>query len=188
MKITKLLVIASLFASSLFATSYIVDKAHTNVGFKVKHLMISNVKGSFGDFKGTFEYDEKTKKLTALQGVIQVNSINTANAKRDAHLKEEEIFDAKKYPTITFKMTKIDGDDVYGDFTLKGVTKNIKLEFENGGTIIDPSGNHRAGFSLEGKIKRADYGLTYNSVLEAGGFAIGEEVKLEIEIEGVNIR
>jgi len=185
MKFTKLLVIGSLFVSSLFGGSYTVDKAHTSIGFKVKHMMISNVKGSFGDFKGTFEYDEKTKKLTALNGVIQVVSIDTDNQKRDKHLREEEIFDAKKYPTITFKMTKRDGDDIYGDFTLRGVTKNIKLEFENGGTITDPWGNERAGFALEGKIKRSDFGLTYNSILEAGGFAIGEEVKLEIEMEGI---
>jgi polyisoprenoid-binding protein YceI len=188
MKFIKLLVVGLLFVSSLFGASYKVDKAHTNIGFKVKHMMISNVKGSFGDFKGTFDYDEKTKKLKALDGEIQVSSINTDNKKRDNHLKEEEIFDAAKYPTITFKMTKVDGDDIYGDFTLKGVTKNIKLEFENGGTITDPWGNERAGFSLEGKIKRADFGLTYNSVLEAGGFAIGEEVKLEIEIEGIKTK
>ncbi len=188
MKFTKLLVIGSLFVSSLFAASYNVDRAHSNIGFKVKHMMISNVKGSFSDFEGTFEYDEKTNKLTALNGEIQVESIDTANAKRDAHLKEEEIFDADEYSTITFKMTKADGDNIYGDFTLKGVTKNIKLQFESGGTIIDPSGKQRAGFSLEGKIKRADYGLTYNSILEAGGFAIGEDVKLEVEIEGIKAK
>jgi len=188
MKFTKLLVIGSLFVSSLYAASYNIDKAHSSIGFKVKHLMISNVKGSFRDFKGTFEYDEKTKKLTALYGEIKVKSIDTTNEKRDVHLREEEIFDADKYPTITFKMTKMVGDNVYGDFTLKGVTKNIKLEFENGGTIVDPSGNERAGFSLEGKIKRADFGLTYNSILEAGGFAIGEEIKLEIDIEGIKIK
>lgn len=188
MKLTKLLVIGSLFVSSLFAGSYAVDKAHSNMGFKVKHLMISNVKGTFGDFKGKFEYDEKSKKITSLNGEIQVASINTDNEKRDAHLKEEEIFDAAKYPTITFKMTKMDEDSVYGDFTLKGVTKNIKLSYEHGGTIVDMQGKERVGFSLEGKIKRADYGLTYNSVLEAGGFAIGEEVKLEIEIEGIRFK
>lgn len=188
MKLTKLLVIGSLFVSSLFAASYTVDKAHTSIGFKVRHMMISNVKGSFSDFKGTFEYDEKSKKLTALHGVIQVDSIDTANEKRDKHLREEEIFNAPKYPTITFKMTKMVGDDIYGDFTLRGVTKNIKLEFENGGTITDPWGNERAGFSLEGKIKRSDFGLTYNDILEAGGFAIGEEVKLEIEVEGIKVK
>ncbi|MDY0234261.1 MAG: YceI family protein [Sulfurimonas sp.] len=188
MKFTKLLVIGSLFVSSLFGASYNVDRAHSNIGFKVKHMMISNVKGSFSDFEGTFEYDEKTKKLTALHGEIQVESIDTANEKRDTHLREEEIFNADEYPTITFKMTKMDGDNVYGDFTLKGVTKNIKLEFESGGTIIDPWGNERAGFSLEGKIKRADFGLTYNSILEAGGFAIGEDVKLEVEIEGIKAK
>lgn len=188
MKFTKLLVIGSLFATSLFATSYNIDKAHSSIGFKVKHLMISNVKGSFSDFEGTFKYDVKTNKLTALYGEIKVKSIDTANEKRDTHLREEDIFNANEYPTITFKMTKMDGDNVYGDFTLKGVTKNIKLEFEGGGTIVDPWGNEKAGFSLEGKIKRADFGLTYNSILEAGGLSIGEEVKLEIEVEGIKVK
>ena len=188
MKITKLLVIGSLCVSSLLANPYNIDKAHSSVGFKIKHMMISNVKGTFSDFGGTFQYDEKTKKITALNGEIKVQSINTENKDRDAHLKEDDIFDAGKYPTIAFKMTKMDGNDVYGDFTLRGVTKNIKLKFENGGTIVDQKGNKKAGFSLEGKITRADFGLTYNSVLEAGGLSLGEDVKLEVEIEGTIVK
>jgi len=185
MNLKKLLVGSTLLASSLFAGSYNVDVSHSNVGFKIKHMMISNVVGKFDTFKGTFEYDEKKNTLTALSGNIDVTSVNTENKKRDGHLQAADMLDAKKFPTINFVVTKIDGEDVYGDFTLKGITKNIKLELENGGTIKDPWGNHRAGFVLTGKIKRSDYGVTYNSILEAGGVAVGDTVKLNIEIEGI---
>jgi len=188
MNLKKLLLTSSLLASTLFAGAYNVDKSHSTVGFKVKHMMISNVKGSFDGFKGTFNYDEKTKTLKTLSGEISTSSINTANEERDNHLKDKEMFAVKQFPTMTFKLTKLDGDEVYGDFTLKGITKNIKLDFENGGTVKDPWGNERAGFALTGKIKRADFGLTYNSILEAGGVAIGEVVKLDIEIEGIKVK
>ncbi len=188
MNLKKLLVSSILVASSLFAGTYNVDTSHSNVGFKVKHMMISNVNGSFDKFKGSFEYDEKTKMLKSLTAEVTTSSVNTANAKRDKHLKDADMFDVSKYPTMTFKLTKIIDDVAYGDFTLKGVTKNIVLEFENGGTIKDPWGNHRAGFALSGKIKRSDYGLTYNSVLEAGGVAVGDVVKLNIEVEGIKAK
>jgi polyisoprenoid-binding protein YceI len=98
--------------STLFAGNYNVDKSHSNVGFKVKHMMISNVKGNFNDFKGSFEYDEKTKTLKSLNGEIQVASINTDDKKRDDHLRAPDLFDAKKFPLITFKLTKIEADEV----------------------------------------------------------------------------
>ena len=188
MNIKKLILSSSILVSTLFAGNYNVDASHTSVGFKVKHLMISNVAGTFDKFSGTFSYDEKANTLTALTGTIEVASINTANAKRDNHLKAADLFDAAKFPTITFKVTKIDDEDVYGDFTLKGVTKNIKLELDNGGTIKDPWGNTRAAFALSGKINRADFGLTYNKALEAGGVMIGETVKLNIEVEGIQAK
>jgi len=185
MNLKKLVLGSTLLASTLFAGNYNVDVSHSSVGFKVKHMMISNVVGKFDTFKGTFEYDEKKNTLTSLNGQIDVMSVNTENAKRDGHLKDTDMFDVAKYPMINFVVTKIEDEDVYGDFTLKGVTKNIKLELENGGTIKDPWGNYRAGFVLTGKIKRSDYGLTYNSVLEAGGVAVGDIVKLNIEVEGI---
>lgn len=188
MNIKKLVLGSTLLVSTLFAGNYTIDKAHSNVGFKVKHMMITNVVGNFDTFKGTFEYDEKKNTLKALSGEIEVASINTQNAKRDKHLRADDIFDAAQYPKITFIVTKIDGEDVYGDFTIKGVTKNIKLELENGGTITDPRGNEKAGFALTGKIKRADFGLTYNSVLEAGGVAIGDTVKLIVDIQGLKVK
>jgi polyisoprenoid-binding protein YceI len=183
---TLLLGLASLLATvTLFGGNYNVDAEHTSVAFKVKHLMISNVKGSFDKFSGNFEYDEKTKQLKALHGTIEAASINTANVKRDGHLKSKDFFDVSKYPTITFTLTKVDGEYAYGDLSMHGVTKNIKLELENNGMVKDPWGNMRVGLALSGKINRKDFGLTYNSLLEAGGVAIGDSVKMEIEIEGV---
>lgn len=178
--------LASLLASSaLFAGTYNVDVSHSNVGFTVKHMMITNVSGKFNDVAGSFEYDEKTNKLTSLNGEIIVASINTANEKRDTHLKADDIFDAEKFPKIEFKTTKIEDNTVYGDFTMKGITKNIKLTLENGGVITDPWGKQRAGFELSGKINRKDFGITWNKVLETGGVAVSEEVKLLIAIEGI---
>jgi len=188
MNLKKLALASTLLVSSLFAGNYNVDVAHSSVSFKVKHMMISNVKGSFGKFNGSFVYDEKTSTLKSLKGEIEVASINTDNQKRDKHLRADDMLGAKEFPKITFVITKIEGEEVYGDFKLKGVTKNIKLDFENGGTIKDPWGNERAGFALSGKISRKAYGVTYNKVLEAGGVAVGDTVKLDIEIEGIKAK
>ena len=178
--------LASLVASSaLFAGTYSVDASHSNVGFSIKHMMITNVSGKFNDVLGTFDYDEKTNTLKSLEGEIVVASINTADEKRDGHLKEEELFDVAKFPKITFKSTKIEKDAVYGDFTMKGVTKNIKLDLETSSVIKDPWGKQRTGFSLNGKIKRSDFGIVWNKALETGGVAVSDDVKLAIDIEGV---
>jgi polyisoprenoid-binding protein YceI len=185
MKILKLSLASIAVSTTLFAGNYNVDASHTNAGFTVKHMMITNVTGKFNDIAGTFEFDEKTNTLKSINGEIIVASINTANEKRDEHLKAEDMFDVAKFQKITFKSTKIEGNSVYGDFTMKGVTKSIKLELENGGTVTDPWGKQRAGFELEGKINRKDFGITWNKVLETGGVAVGEEVKLKIAIEGI---
>jgi len=188
MSLKKLVITSTLLVSALFAGNYNVDNSHTNVGFKVKHMMITNVKGNFNDFTGTFEYDEKANTLKALSGEIKVASINTENKKRDDHLRSADFFHAEKYPKIIFNLTKIEEDEAYGDITIKGITKNIKLDFEAGGTIKDPWGNERAGFALEGKIKRKDFGITWNKVIEAGGVAVGDTVKLEVEVEGIKAK
>jgi len=184
MTIQKIILASMLLISSLFAGEYTIDKSHSSVGFKVKHMMVSNVKGTFDNFKGSFEYDEKNNTLKSLNGEIEVASINTSNKKRDAHLKADDIFHAEKYPKIIFKLTKIEGETAYGTLTMKGVTKAIQLDFEPGGSIINHRGKQVAGFALYGKLKRSDYGITWNKVLEAGGVAVGDTVKLEIEIEG----
>ena len=185
MKILKLSLASIAVSTALFAGTYNVDSSHTNAGFTVKHMMITNVTGKFNDVAGTFEFDEKTNTLKSINGEIVVASINTANEKRDEHLKAEEMFDVAKFPKITFKSTKIEKDAVYGDFTMKGVTKNIKLDLETSSVIKDPWGKQRTGFSLNGKIKRSDFGIVWNKALETGGVAVSDDVKLAIDIEGV---
>ena len=185
MKILKLSLASIAVSSALFAGTYNVDASHTNAGFTVKHMMITNVTGKFNDVAGTFEFDEKTNTLKSINGEIVVASINTANEKRDEHLKAEDMFDVAKFQKITFKSTKIEKDAVYGDFTMKGVTKNIKLDLETSSVIKDPWGKQRTGFSLNGKIKRSDFGIVWNKALETGGVAVSDDVKLAIDIEGV---
>lgn len=179
------IVFVLLFNISAFADNYKVDVVHSKVSFKIKHLMISNVVGYFDTFKGTYDYDSKTGKLNALEGLVVVTSINTSVAKRDNHLRSDDFFNVKKFPDMKFKMTKFSDDAVYADLTIKDVTRNVKFEYENGGTIKDPKGNYRSAFSLEAKIIRKDYGITYNQLLEAGGVVIGDKVKINIEIEGI---
>lgn len=175
----KLGLLSIFVASALFAGNYTIDTAHSNAGFTVKHMMVTNVKGSINDIAGTFEYDEKANALVKVEGELKVASIDTANSKRDGHLKGDDFFDSKKYPNITFKTTKVQKDRVFGDITIKGVTKNIELKLENGGAFA-----LKSGFSLSGLIKRSDFGITWNKVLEAGAVAVGDEVKLIIDIEG----
>ncbi|WP_418180003.1 YceI family protein [Aliarcobacter lanthieri] len=179
MKKTKLGLISVILASSLFAGEYKLDATNSNAGFTVKHMMVSNVHGKFKDISGTFEFDEKTNSLVSLNGEIIVASVDTADEKRDNHLKADDIFDAQKFPKISFKSTKVEKDAVYGDLTMKGVTKNIKLDLENGGAL-----GKKAGFTLAGKINRSDFGVTWNKVLETGGVAVSDEVKLNIDIQG----
>lgn len=183
MKLIKLGLSALVVTGTLLGATFEVDKSHSYVGFKVRHMMISNVKGSFDKFDGTFEYDIEKNRLKSLVGEIDVNSINTKNEKRDEHLKAPDIFNAKKYPTINFKLDRVEDGYAYGKLTMHGVTKDVKLEFENNGAISN-RGKVKAGFSLYGTISRKDYGITWNKILEAGGVAVSDEVKLEIEIEG----
>jgi len=185
MKIVKLGLISILTAGALFAGTYNVDQSHSNVGFKVKHLMISNVTGKFDNFNGSFEYDEKTNTLKSLVGKVDATSINTENKKRDGHLKSADFFDTANYPELTFTLEKVDGDIAYGKLTIRGVTKNVKLELENNGTVVDPWGNKRVGLELNGKINRKDFGLNWNKALEAGGVVVSETIKLNIELEGI---
>ena len=185
MNLVKLGLASILATAALYAGTYNVDTSHSNVGFKVKHLMISNVTGKFDKFSGSFNYDEKTNTLKTLTGNIEVSSINTENEKRDAHLKSADFFDAKNHPKLTFRLDKVEEDIAFGKLTLRGVTKDVKLDFENNGTVVDPWGNTRVGLELTGKINRKDYGLNWNKGLEAGGVLVGETVKLTIELEGI---
>ncbi len=185
MKLIKIGLASIIAAGALYAGTYKVDASHSNVGFKVKHLMISNVRGNFEKFSGSFEYDEKTGTVKSIDGTVEVDSINTDNKKRDGHLKSADFFDAVNHSQITFKVNKIEDEKAYGKFTMRGVTKDVVFDIEKTGEIVDPWGNKRVGLEIEGKVNRKDYGLNWNKALEAGGVMVGEDVKINVELEGV---
>lgn len=186
MKKTMTTLLASLALTvGLNAATFDVDKAHSSVNFKVKHMMISNVTGTFDDFSGLIEYDEEAKILKSIKGTIKADSINTGIEKRDKHLRNDDFFNAPKYPNITFVADKIEGDKAHGMLTMRDVKKPVTLEIEFGGVIKDPWGNQRIGLTLEGEIDRRDFNLKYNSVLDTGGVSVGYEVKLTVELEAI---
>lgn len=171
----------------LVAENYQVDPVHSSLNFNIDHLMISEVDGKFTQFEGSVDFNEKTKKLKDINAKIYVDSINTANEKRDVHLKDQDFFNVKKYPHILFKSTSIkrrkDKYTVIGDLTMHGVTKEIKLKGKLKGIVNDKKFGNRIGFVAEGEIDRRDFDLKYNSVLEAGGVTIGHEVEIELSMQ-----
>jgi polyisoprenoid-binding protein YceI len=181
----KKITLASLLLASLaFAAPYGVDASHTNVGFKVKHMMVSSTNGKFKSFSGTFDYDEATKTVSNIKGKIFVASVDTDDAKRDAHLKSADFFDSAAHPDITFVSKSIKGNKITGDLTIKGVTKTVTLNYDFGGATVNPWGQKVAGFSISGTIDRRDFGLVWNKALEMGGVAVANEVKLSVDVEG----
>ncbi len=170
------------------ATSYKLDESHTSVGFKVKHLVVASVKGSFNKFDGAFEFDEAKGELSKVEVNIDTASIDTNDAKRDDHLKSPDFFDASKNKKITFKGNKVEYKDkkpvkITGDLQMKGVTKPITLDVEYNGAAKDPWGNEKVGFSLKGKLNRKDWNITWNKNLDGGGVVVGEEVEITIDGE-----
>lgn len=186
---TKVLASLVLASVALYATPHHLDKSHTNVGFSVKHLMITNVRGKFNDFDGKVDFDHKSMQFNALSALIKTASINTENQKRDDHLRSPDFFNAAANPQISFVMNSYKGDKnggvMSGDITIKNITKSINLDVEMGGSIKDMQGNNRVGFVLNGRINRGDFDLKWNKALEAGGVVVGEEVKLIIEVEAI---
>ncbi len=174
-------------AFGLSAAEYSIDPAHSAIGFSVKHLSISTVRGTFSDFTGTLEFDEAKKQLISGTGTVKTKTIDTANEKRDEHLQSPDFFDAKKYPEITFvvKSAKTAGNKitVNGDLTMHGVTKPIVLNGEYLGAAKDGYGNNKIGFSVNGKINRKDFGLNWNMAVETGGVLVSEEVGLNLELQ-----
>jgi polyisoprenoid-binding protein YceI len=170
---------------------YKTDPAHSGAQFVVRHMMISNVRGGFTKVEGTIEYDPANVGATKIDAVIDASSIDTREEQRDAHLRSADFLDAEKFPTITFKSTKVeaDGDDelkVTGDLTIHGVTKEVVLDVD-GPTpeAKDPFGNLRVGASAKTKIKRSEFGLTWNAALEAGGFLVGDDLKIELDVSAI---
>lgn len=166
------------------ATKWNLDPTHSEITFKVKHMMISNVKGSFTNFNSELESEDETFKNVTVKTSIQTDSINTNNTDRDNHLKSEDFFNVAVNPEITFESNSLN-NEVTGNLTINGVTKPVALEVEFGGINVDPWGNTKAGFSFEGKIKRSDFGLNWNSALETGGVLVSDEVKIAGELQYV---
>jgi len=173
------------------ADTWQIDPAHTNVEFTVRHMMISNVKGQFQKTSGTIAVNGNDATSAKIDATIDASSIDTRVERRDADLKSPNFLDVEKYPTITFKSTKVEAAGpakwkVTGDLTLHGVTKPLVLDVEGtGAPINDPMGNTRAGASATTKIKRSDFGLTWNKVLESGGVMVGDEVAISIDVEAI---
>jgi polyisoprenoid-binding protein YceI len=173
------------------STTYQIDPTHSNVSFSIRHMMISNVRGAFQAVKGTIVFDPVNPAASSIRAEIDVNTVTTLDAKRDEHLKSPDFFDVATYPTITFVSTKIEkkGDDEYkvtGDLTVHGVTKQIVLSVDDvSPEATDPYGNIRVGASVKTKINRKDFGLTWSAPLETGGVLIGDEVKIEMDIQAI---
>ena len=176
-----------LFLTTTIAGEYVIDDTHSRVGFSIRHMMISNVNGEFKKYDADIEINEKTGTFLVLDAEIETKFIDTGIQKRDNHLKSPDFFDAKQYPLISFKMKEHIGDLIKGDLTIDGVTKAIALKVEIAGFVKDPWGNKRTGFSLHGKINRSDFGLTWNKMLETGGLVVGDEVKLQIDVEAISL-
>ncbi|HMM28290.1 MAG: YceI family protein [Chloroflexota bacterium] len=165
-----------------------IDTAHSAVHFTVRHMMISNVRGEFQQLSGTVNLDEERPENTTVEVKIDAASINTREAQRDGHLRSADFLDAEKYPHIVFKSTRVErtGEKtarLHGDLTIRDVTRPVVLDVEHTGILTNPWGNLSAGFQARTKINRKDWGLTWNQALEAGGVLVGEEIKVDIELE-----
>ena len=184
------LMLAGVFAfvaNTSAQTTWTIDKAHSTIGFTVDHMVVSEVDGSFTDFDGSLVASKDDLTDAKITFTAKTASVNTANERRDNHLRSADFFDAEKFPEMTFTSKSFDkvSEGKYkmnGDLTMHGVTKTVSLDVKFNGTI-DTGKGVKAGFKVSGVINRKDYGLTYNSVLEAGGVAIGEEVSIDIKLE-----
>jgi polyisoprenoid-binding protein YceI len=172
-------------------TTYNIDPAHSNTQFSVRHMMVTNVRGGFRKVTGTIVYDSDNLGASSVEATIDASTISTNEDQRDAHLRSADFLDVEHFPTITFKSKKIDRVDdgeekVTGDLTIHGVTRQVVLNVE-GPTpeTKDAYGNLRIGLSAATKIKRSEFGLTWNAVLEAGGIAVGDDLKIEIDVSAL---
>ena len=168
--------------------TYNIDKSHSEVLFQVRHL-VTKVRGRFDDFEGTIEFDESNASASSVAVTIQAASIDTNEKDRDTHLRSGDFFDVEKFPTLTFKSTSVSGSgesyNVVGDLTIHGETRQVTLPATFLGHATDPWGNKRVGFESEITINRKDFGLNWNAALEAGGFLVGDEIKLMQTAQGI---
>ena len=188
-KFLVLAAVLALAAPAVRADTYEIDASHSQVGFRIKHL-VGKVPGRFTGFSGTIDFTPGKPESWKVDAKIDPATINTDNAKRDGHLKAPDFFDVAKFPGMSFKSTKVtdvkgEKAKLHGDLTMHGVTKAVVLDLELGGTAKDPYGNTRAGFTATGTINRKDFGITYNAVLDNGGLMLGEDVAISLDIEAV---
>lgn len=170
------------------STKWSVDPAHSTLSFKVKHLMIASVSGSFKNFSADVETEGTDFTTARIHLKAEIASIDTHNTQRDGHLRSSDFFEAEKFPDLNFESTRIEKLDeenyqLTGNLTMKGVTKPVKLKMEYGGSTKDPWGGERAGFVVTGKINRTDWGINFNALLETGGVMLSEEIKINSEIQ-----
>jgi polyisoprenoid-binding protein YceI len=171
-------------------TTYSVDKAHSEVGFSVRHMVFAKVHGQFKDWESKLTFDAADPSKSSVEVEVAIGSIDTREEKRDGHLRSADFFDAEKFPKMTFKSKRIEAADkgkfkVIGDLALHGETHEVSLDVEETGRGKDPWGNERVGFSAKGSISRAGWGLKYNQALEAGGLLISDKVEIEVEAQVV---
>jgi polyisoprenoid-binding protein YceI len=171
-------------------TSYNIDSAHTAVNFTVRHMMVTNVRGSFDNITGSLNFDAANPAASSVEVTINAATVNTGVTDRDNHLRSADFFEVEKYPTITFKSTKVEANGetrakVTGDLTIRDVTKSVVLDVEFLGQTASPFGDTRAGFEASTSINREDFGLGWNVALEAGGVLVGKDIKLNIDAEAV---
>lgn len=181
---------ALIFAAQIAAAAtYKIDPVHSQVEFSVDHLVVFKVKGAFNEYQGEIEADSASKALTSAKAEIKVASIDTREPKRDGHLLSADFFDAENHPLMTFISKRVEGSGnditVVGDLSIRGTTKEVALKGSFRGENTDPWGNVRAGYSASTTINRHDFGLSWNKALETGGFVVGDDVTINLEIQGV---
>lgn len=187
--VVKMMLGAGLLAMPALADTYTVDPSHSEVAFSVRHMLVSNVRGNFGALNGSFGYDPADLASFTASATIAVSSIDTRNEDRDDHLRSPDFFDAEQFPEITFNVTRVDvngGDPIlYGDLTMKGVTKEIQLPISVSGPVKGMAGEMRAGFEGTTRINRQDWGVSWSKTLDGGGLVVGDEVRIIVNVEGV---
>lgn len=179
-----------LMAGMTHAATWSFDKAHSTVGFSVRHMVISRTTGNFKDFEGTLEFDGESIVSGKVELTVQMASVDTGDEKRDGHLKTGDFFDVEKYPTMTFKSTKVSDVDgssfkLSGILTIKDVSKEVTFECDHHGTLKDPWGNTRAGFTASTEINRQDFNVSFSETLDGGGLLVGDIVTITLELETI---
>lgn len=180
------ILLTTLAISFLMASDYNIDKSHTKVGFKVKQMMLTNIRGNFSDFHGNYSIDDKLNQLVFLKAKVKIASLSTNNEKRDAHLVSDAFFDANHYKYMTIKLLKHIGNIVIVNLTIKDITKEIKMDIKALTLKTkDSYGNIRTSFALSTKIDRQDFKIKFNKLLDIGGVLVSNDVKILIKVEGI---